>query len=195
MAGIGGDLFAQVWDPGDGTVRAMNGSGRSGERVTIDAYRSKGWNEIQPRGPLAANTVPGVVAAWNQLHARYGRLEWGQLFQHAIHYADEGFPVSRKYRDYIQEYADTLRQYPETAEIFMPNGHAPATGAMFRQPDLARSLRAIAEQGAQSFYQGDLMRRIVSGLQSEGGCSPRTISPRTRPTGWSRFAPPTAAMR
>lgn len=75
MAGLGGDLFALVWDPGEGHARAINGSGRSGERVTIDAYRAKGWDEIQPRGPLAANTVPGAVDAWDQLHQRYGKLE------------------------------------------------------------------------------------------------------------------------
>ena len=169
MAGLGGDLFAQVWDPGEGSVRALNGSGRSGERVTIDAYRAKGWSEIEPRGPLAANTVPGVVDAWHQLHQRYGKLDWSALFQHAIVYAGDGFPVSRKFRDYIAEYADTLRCYRETERTFFRNGLPPATGAIFRQPDLARSLRAIAEQGAQSFYQGELMHRIVSGLQDQGG--------------------------
>lgn len=169
MAGLGGDLFAQVWDPGDGRVWAINGSGRAGERVTIDAYRAMGWSEIAPRGPLAANTVPGVVDAWNQLHRRYGKLEWSALFQHAIGYADDGFPVSREFRDYVEAYADMLRQQPLAARIFLPDGRAPATGVLFRQPDLAESLRTIARQGAQSFYRGELMHRIVSGLQSAGG--------------------------
>jgi gamma-glutamyltranspeptidase len=169
MAGLGGDLFAQVWDPRDGVVQAINGSGRSGMRVTIDAYRALGWEAIEPRGPLAANTVPGTVDAWNQLHRQYGKLDWSQLFQPAITYAQEGFPVSQKYRDYVETHADTLRQYRETARVLLPNGAPPATGVIIRLPDLARSLREIAQQGARTFYQGDLMRRIVSGLRSEGG--------------------------
>lgn len=125
MAGLGGDLFAQVWDPRDGVVQAINGSGRSGMRVTIDAYRALGWEAIEPRGPLAANTVPGTVDAWNQLHRQYGKLDWSQLFQPAITYAQEGFPVSQKYRDYVETHADTLRQYRETARVLLPNGAPP----------------------------------------------------------------------
>lgn len=169
MSGLGGDLFAQTWDPGKGQVMALNGSGRSGERVTIDAYRAQKWDEIQPRGPLAANTVPGVVSAWWELHQRHGKLDWQRLFEPAIRYAEEGFPISPKFRDYITEYADTLRQYDTTAAIYLPGGHAPRAGSMFRQGDLAQSLRQVAGNGVDGFYRGELAQRIVRGLQQAGG--------------------------
>lgn len=168
MAGLGGDLFAQVWDPKDGKVSALNGSGRSGEKVTLDVYRQKGWDKIHARGPLAANTVPGVVDAWSKLHQRHGKLEWKALFQPAIEYA-RGFPISQKFRDYIHQYADTLKQFESTAQVFLPGGKAPQAGDIFRQNDLAQSLTLIAEQGAEVFYHGELAKRIVSGLQSAGG--------------------------
>jgi gamma-glutamyltranspeptidase len=169
MAGLGGDLFAQVWDPRTKDVAALNASGRSGERVTIDAYRAQGWDEIRPRGPLAANTVPGVVSGWAALHERHGRLEWARLFAPAIAYAEEGFPLSAKFGDYIAEYADTLRPFETTARIYLPGGHAPRPGARFRQPDLGRSLRLVAEGGADAFYRGELAERIVAGLRRAGG--------------------------
>lgn len=169
MAGLGGDLFAQVWDPESGQVQALNGSGRSGEKVTMDVYQQKGWDEIHPRGPLAANTVPGVVSAWSELHRKFGKLDWQDLFQPAVRYARDGYPISPKFSDYIASYADTLRQFDTTAQVYLPGGHAPRAGTMFRQPDLARSLETIAQQGAQAFYEGQLAQRIVQGLQEAGG--------------------------
>ena len=140
MAGLGGDLFAQVWDPKTGSLQAINGSGRSGEKVTIDFYKSRGWDKIKPRGPLAANTVPGVVDAWSRLHQRFGKLDWKQLLLPAIKHAREGFPVSRKFADYIAQYADTLRQFDSTRIIYLAGGISPRAGTIFRQPDLANSL-------------------------------------------------------
>lgn len=169
MSGLGGDLFAQVWDPDTGKVRALNGSGRSGERVTIDVYKSRGWDKIESRGPLAANTVPGVVDAWSRLHADYGRLEWAELLQPAIDHATNGFPISLKFRDFIASYADVLRQFDDTARVFLPGGKAPVAGSIFRQPDLGRSLKLVAEQGAEGFYRGELAERLVKGLQQAGG--------------------------
>lgn len=169
MAGLGGDVFAQVWDPGEGTVQALNGSGRSGENVTIDAYQQQGWEEIHPRGPLAANTVPGVVDGWAKLHDRYGKLDWAELFQPAIQYAGEGYPISQKFRDYIESYRQTLQQFDTTAQLYLRNGHAPQAGTLFKQPDLANSYELIANQGARAFYEGELAQKIVSGLQDAGG--------------------------
>ncbi|MEW6117454.1 MAG: gamma-glutamyltransferase [Nitrospirota bacterium] len=168
MAGLGGDLFAQVWDPKTGKVEALNGSGRSGERVTIDAYRSKGWDKIHPRGPLAANTVPGVVDAWRKLHERHGKLEWKELFGPALRHA-HGFPVSQKLRDYIEQYSDMLKEFETASAIFLPGGQAPKAGSIVRQPDLASSLSLIAEKGADVFYRGELAERMVRGLKQAGG--------------------------
>lgn len=169
MAGLGGDVFAQVWDPDSGEVYAMNGSGRSGENVTIDRYRAEGWDEIEPRGPLAANTVPGVVAGWSKIHERFGRLDWAELFEPAIEYAANGFPISPKFRDYIHSYRDTLSQYDEASRIFLAGGNAPTAGALFRQSDLAESLRIVSDGGAKAFYEGELAEKLVRGLQDEGG--------------------------
>lgn len=169
MAGLGGDLFAQVWSPDSGIVMALNGSGRSGERADAALYRSRGWEDIHARGPLAANTVPGVVHAWSELHKKFGKLEWGELFASAIGHARNGFPVSRKFSDYIAKYADTIREFGTTARVFLPGGGAPPAGSILRQEDLASSLEAIASEGAQSFYNGKLGRKIIEGLTNAGG--------------------------
>jgi gamma-glutamyltranspeptidase len=167
MAGLGGDLFCQVWQGGE--LGVLNGSGRSGEKATIDFYREQDLDEIPKRGPMAANTVPGTVDAWKQLHDRYGRLDWDVLFQPAIRAAEDGFPISERLRDYISEYRDTLEQFESTRRIVMPGGEVPKTGDVFRQADLARSLRIVAEKGPDAFYRGELMERILDGLRKEGG--------------------------
>jgi gamma-glutamyltranspeptidase/glutathione hydrolase len=169
MAGLGGDVFAQVWDPSDLQVHALNGSGRSGGKVTIDAYRSSGHDEIPARGPLAANTVPGVVDGWAQLHDRFGKLDWPRLFEDPIGYADNGFPISRKFRDYIDQKSDDLEPFETTSAIFLPDGRAPRAGSIIRQPDLAASLRAVQRDGADAFYRGGLAEKIVTGLRDAGG--------------------------
>jgi gamma-glutamyltranspeptidase len=169
MAGLGGDIFAQVYDPSSRKVHALNGSGRSGEKATIDFYKSKGMDEIDPRGPLAANTVPGAVDGWWQLHQRFGKLDWQELFQPALFYASKGYPLTPKYRDFISEYVDVVSQFPTTKKLLLTNGKAPQAGTIFRQPDLAESIRMVAQQGADVFYRGELARKIIQGLQKEGG--------------------------
>lgn len=170
MSGLGGDFFCQVWDPKDGQVRALNASGRSGERANIEFYRSKGQTEAIPaRGPLAALTAPGTVDGWWQLHQQYGRLEWDRLFQPAIRYAEEGFPLSPKFQAYIAQYAETLRPYEVTANVYLPGGRPPQAGGIFRQPDLAGSLRQVSAGGRDVFYQGELGAAIVRGVQQAGG--------------------------
>jgi gamma-glutamyltranspeptidase len=168
MSGLGGDLFAQIWDPKTGKVEALNASGRSGERVNIEAYVQKGWTSIQPRGPMAANTVPGVVDGWWQMHQRYGKLDWQELFQPAIRHAG-GFPLTPKFQAFLAQYADTLQGFEATSEVFLPGGKPPRAGSLLRQPDLARSLELIASQGADVFYRGELGQRILQGLQKAGG--------------------------
>ncbi|MBE0447879.1 MAG: gamma-glutamyltransferase [Actinobacteria bacterium] len=169
MAGLGGDMFCQVWDSKPQKVEALNGSGRSGQNATIDLYKGKGMDVIPQRGPLAANTVPGVVDAWAKLHERYGRLNWDELFQPAIQYAEDGFPISQKFSDYTINYASTLQQFPETARVFLPGRFAPEPGQVFRQPDLAKSLKLIAEKGPEVFYKGELAESIIRSLQDAGG--------------------------
>jgi gamma-glutamyltranspeptidase len=169
MAGLGGDIFAQVYDPSSRKVHALNGSGRAGEKVNIDFYKSKGMDKIDPRGPLAANTVPGAVDGWWQLHQRYGKLDWQELFQPALFYASKGYPLTPKYRDFIAEYIDVVKQFPTTEKLLLSNGHAPQAGTIFRQPELAESIRMVAQEGVDVFYRGALAHKIIQGLQKEGG--------------------------
>lgn len=108
MSGLGGDVFSLVWDSTEKEVISFNGSGRSGSQVNRDKYRD--YETIPERGPLAANTVPGVVDGWWQLHKRYGKLEWQDLFEDAIKYAEEGFIVTEKFSGYISEKKDILKK-------------------------------------------------------------------------------------
>jgi len=170
MSGLGGDFFCQVWDPREGQVRALNASGRSAARASIELYRSRGHAGIIPvRGPLAALTVPGAIDGWWELHQRYGRLDWERLFQPAIRYAGEGFPLTPKFQASIAANSEVLSQYEATAAAYLPGGRPPKAGAIFRQPDLGRSLRLIAAGGREVGYRGELGEAIVRGLQQAGG--------------------------
>ncbi|MFC5712586.1 gamma-glutamyltransferase [Thalassorhabdus alkalitolerans] len=169
MAGLGGDLFSIISDRKESNIQAINGSGRSGRKAAIGFYKEKGYDEIPDRGPLSSNTVPGTVKAWEDLHQQYGRIKWKDLFTDAIHYAQNGFPLSSKVAQFIFDKQEVLSQHPKTADIFLPDGKPVAEGAVFKQPDLAQSLALIAEKGAEVFYQGDLAEKIVQSLQEEGG--------------------------
>lgn len=168
MSGLGGDLFAQVWDPKTGKVDALNASGRAGAEANLDFYRTKGHTQIEARGPLAAITVPGAVDGWWQLHQRYGKLPWQALFQHAIDHAN-GFPLSARFADFIARYRSTLELYESTANLYLPGGHPIQPGRVLSQPDLARSLTLIAEKGVDVFYRGELAEKLVRGLREVGG--------------------------
>ena len=167
MSGLGGDLFAQVWDPKTGKVEALNASGRAGSEANLDFFQSKGVSQIKARGPQAAITVPGVVDGWWQLHQRYGKLPWQALFQHSLDHAG-GFPLSRKFADFIARYHSTLEPYESTASIYLPSGQPIQPGSVLRQPDLAHSLTLIAEKGVDVFYRGELGERITRGLREAG---------------------------
>ena len=169
MSGLVGDLFAQVWSRDTGEVTALNASGRAGERVAIEQYEAQGLETIPPRGPLGAITVPGAVDGWWQLHQRFGTLDWNVLFEPALRFAEDGFPLSAKYHDYLVRYRTMIREFPGTAAVLLPGGAPPAPGAVVAQPELARSLTLIAEHGADVFYRGELAGRIVQGLQASGG--------------------------
>ena len=169
MAGLGGDLFSLIWDKESEKVKALNGSGKSGKDVTIDYYASNGHEEIPSRGPLAANTVPGTVDAWWEMHQRYGKMAWESLFTQAIHYADHGFPLSEKFSDFIYDKKDVLEQYEEAKKIFIKDGRFPKEGDLFKQPDLAHSLKLISGNGPSVFYDGEIADKIISSLQKHGG--------------------------
>lgn len=168
MSGLGGDLFAQVWDPQKKQLLGLNACGRSGSQVSVDFYKQKGLQSIPMRGPLSAITVPGVVDGWWQLHQRFGKLPWQDLFQPSIQFA-RGFPVSYKLNIAMAQYAGILRQFGEAGSNYLRHGYPYTPGSRLRLPDLARSLELVAQKGIETFYHGELAERIVRGLQDQGG--------------------------
>ena len=168
MAGLGGDGFWLIAEPGTGHVRGINASGPSARIATADYYRARCNNgDIPTRGPLSVLTVPGAVDGWRLAHEKYGRIAWSELFSAAIGYAREGIPVSRSLADWLAQDEPILRNYPTAADIFLPGKRVPRDGQRLRQSDLARSFELIASQGARGFYEGPIAERICASLESQ----------------------------
>jgi gamma-glutamyltranspeptidase/glutathione hydrolase len=166
--GIGGDLFALVWDADTKQLLGLNASGRSPQALTLGHLKDLGLERIPAYGPLSVS-VPGTVDGWFQLHERFGRLPMAGLLAPAIHYAEEGFPVSPVIAGYWADDVALLKDYPGFAAVFMPNGQAPAPGQLFRNPDLAASYRRLAADGRDAFYRGELATVMVDHLTRHGG--------------------------
>ncbi len=166
--GIGGDLFAIVWDQKSGKLHGLNASGRSPHTLTLEWFRKNNITRIPALGPLPVS-VPGCVDGWYELHRRFGRLPMADLLAPAIRYAREGFPVSELIAYYWQSNARSLSKYPGFAEIFMPEGKTPAKGEIFRNPWLAATLETIAHGGRDVFYKGEIARKITLYMQENGG--------------------------
>jgi gamma-glutamyltranspeptidase / glutathione hydrolase len=161
---IGGDVFALVYDARARTVTAYNGSGAAPAIVDGSAF-SGGYGD---RGAKLA-TVPGCVAAWGDMLSDHGRLGLDRVLSPAIGYAAEGFPVSDALTAAIGEEAERIAADPTAARTYSPRGRHPRAGELLQQPDLAASLRAIAADGADTFYRGDLAQRIADGMAQVGG--------------------------
>lgn len=182
MCTLGGDNFWLIYNAKTGNIKALNASGRAGEKATIDFYKNLGYEKIPARGYLAANTVPGVVSGFdeaygmskNELGSSY---RWEELFSQAIDYAEHGFPVntSLSYWSKInidpndKEFRD-LQRFPEFARVFLKNNHeAYEIGEIFKQPDLANTLKTLAQKGAKEFYEGEIAQKIVADLKENEG--------------------------
>lgn len=169
MSGLGGDGFWLIAGPGTGGVQALDASGPAAQAATADYYRGKGHGtRIPARGALAALNVPGAVDGWRVAHKRFGRIAWADLFSAAIEYARDGMPVSRSLADWLAADLSILRQFPETARIYLPEGEPQREGARLVQPDLARSFEEVATGGARAFYEGSLPKRICDALAPDG---------------------------
>ena len=168
MCGVGGDLFAQVWSPRDERLFGLNASGRAGAAMSLAAYRARGLQAMPPRGPLSV-TVPGAVSGWFALHARWGRLDPGRLFRDAIHYARDGFLISRIVSAAIRANVELLSSLGGAAEIFLVEGGAPDIGDRLVQPDLAHTLERLAADGPGAMYGGWLGERLAGCLGEHGG--------------------------
>ncbi len=169
MAGLGGNATAMVWHRGRDHPICLNGSGHSGYQAAAGFYRERGHDVMPTRGPLAACTVPGAVAAWGDLHARWGALSWEKLFEPAIYYADEGTAVSPNLACWLERERSVLERNARARDIFLPNGRVPGLGQPLVQKDLAGTLRTLADEGPRALYVGDLAAEIIHYLEEHGG--------------------------
>ncbi len=166
--GIGGDLFALIWDAKSRRLHGLNASGRSPQSLSLAQLREKAPQGIPPYGPLPV-TVPGCVDGWFEMHRRFGQLPMAEVLAPAIRYAEQGFPVSELIAYYWDLSVQRLRDYPGFREQFTIDGRAPRKGEIWRNPNLAHSLRTIASGGRAAFYQGTLARQIDAFMARHGG--------------------------
>jgi len=166
--GIGGDLFAIVWDAETQQLYGLNGSGRSPRSLTLDYFKENGYEEIPAYGPLPVS-VPGCVDGWFELHGRFGSMEMEKILQPAIDYATEGFPVTELIAYYWAGGAKALSRFPNVAEVYMPGGHAPEKGDVFKNPYLAGTLEKISKGGRDAFYKGEIAQTISAFMAEQGG--------------------------
>ncbi len=169
--GIGGDLFAQVWD--GATLSGLNASGRAPAALTAEVVRQRGHDMIPTHGWLSV-TVPGAPAGWHDLHKRYGKRSFSSLFESAISYAEQGYPVSpvlaRNWGRAAEAYGvRTGAEFRGWTETFAPDGRAPAAGEIWRSPAHARTLSLIAETNVDDFYRGAIAQAIVAFAAETGG--------------------------
>ncbi|HSH28086.1 MAG TPA: gamma-glutamyltransferase, partial [Wenzhouxiangella sp.] len=170
-SGIGGGGFWLLHRASDGHSVMVDGRERAPAAAVEDMFRNDDGEVERDQainGALAGG-IPGAAAAWVHIAKKYGTLGLPELLAPAIRLADEGFPVSAKYHTLIGYRAEVMRRWPETAAIFMPGGEVPAAGDIVRNPDLANTLRAVAENGRAGFYSGEVARKLVDGVQSTGG--------------------------
>jgi len=166
MNGIGGDLFAILWDAKTGKLTGINASGWAPKGLSLD-YLSKHDISGMPSGGIHTVTVPGCVKGWEALHKRFGRLPWRDLFQPAIYYAEHGFPVTELIQ-YDWDHA-SHKLDDNARRVFLPNNSAPNVGQVFANPDLAHAYRLIAELGAAAFYSGPIGEALLKTSNRLGG--------------------------
>jgi gamma-glutamyltranspeptidase/glutathione hydrolase len=175
-AGMGGDCFAMVWDPKLAQVVSLAGSGRSPKSLTLATVRSRAKNGVIPAHGAISISTPGAVDAWWTLHQRYGRLKWAELFQPAIQLCESGVPVPQIIGFYIKRNM-AIFQRPESGveeianalHTYAPSGRAPNEGDVFRNPDLAKTYRMVADGGREAFYDGPIAQTIDAYFKRIGG--------------------------
>ena len=166
--GIGGDLFAIVWDAKSQKLYGLNSSGPAPYDMNIDFIREQGLEKIPAYGPLPV-TVPGAVAGWTALHKKFGNKKFNSLFKSAISYAENGFPVSELVAYYLEGSANRFKDYPNFSDIWMKNGKTPNKGEVFKNEELANTYKKIASTYGRDFYEGDIANNIATFIQSQGG--------------------------
>jgi gamma-glutamyltranspeptidase len=170
MTGVGGDAFWLIYDAAKDAVRYLDGGGRAAGSASVGWFRERDYREIPFRGILPATlTTPGAVSSWVEAHREYGRLPLQSDLEAAIGYAREGFPVGERLAGWIEASAADLAQHPESAAIFLPQGRPPGAGSRLANPNLARTLAALAAQGRAGFYDGEVAREMARFSRERGG--------------------------
>ena len=167
-SGIGGDLFAIVWDAKTQKLYGLNASGRSPKSLTLEHFKLQGLDSIPAYGPLPVS-VPGVVDGWFELHTKFGSLPMTSILSPSIEYAKKGFPVSELVAYYMQRSVPKLSKFAGFKETYMPNDKAPVKGQIFKNKALAVTYEKIATGGRDVFYKGDIARSIDAYMKQQGG--------------------------
>ena len=166
--GIGGDLFAIYYEAKTKKVYGLNAGGWAPTGLSAALLKSKGITRM-PQNGVYSITVPGAVKGWEMLRKRFGALPLSETLAPAIYYADAGFPVTEVISHYWAAGEKKLAADPYAAKTFLPNGHALKEGEIFRNPDLANSLRLIAEKGPAGFDEGKTAEAILQVMKEKGG--------------------------
>jgi gamma-glutamyltranspeptidase / glutathione hydrolase len=168
MNGIGGDLFAIVYEAKTGKVHGLNSGGWAPSGLTPELFKSRNIDRMPSRG-IYTVTVPGAVAGWDALRTRFGKLPFSDLLAPAIHYAENGYPVTEVIAQGWNGALRTLSANPNAAKTYLINGRPPKAGEVFKNPDLAGSYRLIAEKGRAGFYEGKTADAILAAEREAGG--------------------------
>ena len=167
-SGIGGDLFAIVWDAEEQKLFGLNASGPAPQSISLDYFKQQKLAKIPPFGPLPV-TVPGAVDGWVKLHEKFGNQSFASLFEPTIGYAKKGHPVTETIAYYLDRSKETFKQYPNFSEVWMKDGETTEKGDIFKNPQLANTLEIIAEKGRAGFYEGEVAKTIADFIQAQGG--------------------------
>src|SRR6266436_541160 len=168
MDGIGGDLFVLYWDAKSGKLTGLNASGPAPRGLTPDFLTRQGLKTMPTNG-IHSITVPGAVDGWAKMHQRFGKLPWKDLFQSAIAYAEQGFPVTEAIREAWVTFAKNPQAHETSARVFLPGGKPPRVGDLFKNPELGHAYRLLADKGPEAFYKGDIGAAILKTSQRLGG--------------------------
>ena len=166
--GIGGDLFAIIWIENNKKLYGLNASGRSPKNLKLEYFKNNGFSKIPAYGPLPVS-VPGCVDGWFEMHEKFGSLNMKQILKPAINYAENGFPVSELVSFYLGVSAKNFGKYPNFNETYLINGFSPKKGQIFKNKDLANTLKIISEKGRSGFYEGKIAKIMSDFIIDQGG--------------------------
>jgi len=168
MNGMGGDLFAIEWDAKTGKLSGLNASGWAPGKLTPEFLKQKGFATMPETG-IHSVTVPGCVRGWAELHKKFGRLPWSEIFQPAIYYAKNGFPVTEFVAAYWHGLQPKLEKDANARKVYLPGGAPPPLGSIYRNPEYARALELVASQGPEAYYAGPIAQAILKTSDRLGG--------------------------